>query len=137
VKKRLSPLLINAGSAGFLCLALSGIAPLAQAKPQTPHFSKTDHDQRVKRNYHYYFFPSWWYVGAGPSSGSGYDSEYWYGLAVKVQTALAHLGFYHGPINGIIDSGSRHAIRAFQKTSGLVETGLVDPALLKALRLAV
>jgi hypothetical protein len=137
MKKLLSPLLVKAGSAGFLCLALSGIAPLAQAGPQTPHFSKADHDQRLNHNYHFYFFPSWWYVGAGPISGPGYDSEYWYNVAVKVQTALAQLGFYHGPINGIMDSGSRHAIRRFQRTSGLVETGLVDPALLKALRLTV
>jgi len=137
MKKLLSPLLVKAGTAGFVCLALSGIAPLAHAGQQTPHFSKADHDQRVNHNYHHYFFPAWWYVGAAPSSAPGYDSEYWYNLAVKIQTTLAHLGFYHGPINGMMDSSSRHAIRTFQKTSGLVETGLVDPALLKALRLAV
>ena len=135
MKKILSPLLVTAGSAGFVCLALSAIAPLAQAGPKTNHFSQVDHDQRVNHNYHYYFFPSWWYLAAGPSSSPGYDSQYWYNLAVKIQTTLAHLGFYHGPITGIMDSDSRHAIRAFQRTSGLVETGLVDPALLKALRL--
>jgi hypothetical protein len=134
MKKLLLPLLPQVGSVGFVCLALSGIM---QAGPQTPHFGKTDHDQGVNHNYHYYFFPSWWYVGAGPSSGPGYDSDYWHNLAVKIQTTLAHLGFYHGPINGVIDSGSRHAIRTFQRTSGLSQTGLVDPALLKALRLAV
>jgi peptidoglycan hydrolase-like protein with peptidoglycan-binding domain len=52
-----------------------------------------------------------------------------------VQTELAGRGYYHGPIDGVIGSGSREAIRAFQRAQGLPVTGVVDPALLKALKL--
>jgi len=54
-----------------------------------------------------------------------------------VQSQLAQRGYYHGPINGVIDSNTRLAIRAFQKANGLRETGLVDPGLLTLLKLSV
>ena len=50
---------------------------------------------------------------------------YWQDLAMKVQSELARRGYYHGQINGVIDSNSRQAIRAFQKAQGLPETRLV------------
>jgi peptidoglycan hydrolase-like protein with peptidoglycan-binding domain len=52
-----------------------------------------------------------------------------------VQSNLAQLGYYHGPIDGEIGSGSRQAIRAFQAAQGLPVTGMIDPKLLKALRI--
>ena len=64
-----------------------------------------------------------------------YGYRYWYGLATAVQTELARRGYYHGPIDGVIGSESRGAIRAFQDTQGLPATGLIDPALVKALKL--
>jgi peptidoglycan hydrolase-like protein with peptidoglycan-binding domain len=59
------------------------------------------------------------------------DYRYWYGLGTAVQKELARRGYYHGPIG----LGSREAIRAFQEAQGLPATGLIDPALLKALKL--
>ena len=64
-----------------------------------------------------------------------YDYRYWYGLSAAVQTELARRGYYHGPIDGVIGAGSREAIGSFQKAEGLPVTGLIDPRLLRALKL--
>jgi hypothetical protein len=55
--------------------------------------------------------------------------------AAQVQTALARRGFYRGPIDGIIGSGSRRAIRNFQTASRIPATGQIDRNTLYALRL--
>jgi Putative peptidoglycan binding domain len=93
-------------------------------------------------------FPYWWYPDdyyygyygdpyddASYDNSPVYDYRYWYGLASAVQTELARRGYYHGPIDGVIGFGSREAIRDFQEAQGRPATGLIDPALLKALRL--
>jgi hypothetical protein len=115
-----------------------------------------DHDRddfffRHHRNFFFAFdfvsfgFPYWWYpypyyygypYDYGPYDYSPvYDYRYWYGLATAVQTKLAERGYYHGPIDGLMGSGSREAIQAFQQAQGLPVTGRIDPALLKALKL--
>jgi hypothetical protein len=40
-------------------------------------------------------------------------------------------------IPGVIDSDSRPAIRAFEKAQGLLVTGLIDPRVLRTLKLPV
>jgi hypothetical protein len=88
-------------------------------------------------------FPDWWYpydwypydYYANSDYSPVYDYRYWNGLATAVQTALAARGYYHGQIDGVIGSDSRHAIQAFQQAQGLPVTGLIDPRLLKALNL--
>jgi hypothetical protein len=93
-------------------------------------------------------FPYWWYPDYYYSGYYGYpyddasydyspvyDYRYWYGLATAVQTELSRRGYYRGSIDGVIGLGSREAIRTFQKAQGLPATGLIDPALLKALKL--
>jgi hypothetical protein len=92
-------------------------------------------------------FP-WWYPYAayypypyyGPpydysynQYGPAYDYQYWSNLAVSVQSKLAQRGYYHGPLDGVIGSDSRQAIRAFQAAQGLPVTGVIDPKLLNAL----
>jgi hypothetical protein len=57
------------------------------------------------------------------------------GLAVEVQTALKRRGYYRGPIDGDIGSGSRAAIRAYQRKHNLSETGRIDSALLRSLKI--
>ena len=117
------------------------------------------------RHRHFFFgfdyaafgFPYWWYADYGypyygypgypydenpedyaySESAPEYDEQFWQDLAKKVQSELAHRGYYHGPIDGVIDSDSRQAIRAFQKAEGLPVTGLIDPSVLKALKLPV
>jgi hypothetical protein len=82
----------------------------------------------------------WWYANYGYGyaaydSPAAYDGRYWQDLAMKVQSELARRGYYHGQINGVIDSTSSQAIRAFQKASGLPVTGLIDPGVLRSLKL--
>jgi hypothetical protein len=88
-------------------------------------------------------FPDWWYpydwypydYYANSDYSPVYDYRYWYGLATAVQTELAARGYYHGQIDGVIGSDSRHAIQAFQEAKGLPVTGMINPGLLKALNL--
>lgn len=55
----------------------------------------------------------------------------WYGPALvctetEAQTALAALGLYRGELDGRFGPRSREALRAFQRTWALRETGLLD-----------
>jgi Putative peptidoglycan binding domain len=86
-------------------------------------------------DYYYYGYYGYPYDYATYDSSPVYDYRYWYGLATAVQTELARRGYYHGSLDGVLGSGSREAIRAFQDAQGLPPTGLIDPALLKALKL--
>lgn len=54
-------------------------------------------------------------------------------LAVEVQSALKRRGYYRGAIDGAIGSGSRAAIRAYQRDRGLSVTGRIDSGLLRSL----
>jgi hypothetical protein len=56
-------------------------------------------------------------------------------LAVDVQRALRSHGYYYGSIDGVIGSGSRAAIRAYQRDRGLSITGRIDRELLRSLRI--
>ena len=56
-------------------------------------------------------------------------------LGMDLQRALAHEGYYRGPIDGQIGSGSRAAIRAYQSDHGLEATGRIDGALLRSLHI--
>ncbi len=114
------------------------------------HHDRDDHFFRHHDRFFFGFdfvafgFPYWWYPDyyygypydyASYDNSPVYDYRYWYGLAAVVQTELARRGYYHGPIDGLMGSGSREAIRAFQQAQGLPVTGVVNPALLKALKL--
>ena len=120
-------------------------------------FEHHDRDHRFIHRRHFFFgfdfvafgFPYWWYADYGypyydyPEDSAYYDSSpanderFWQDLAARVQSKLARLGYYHGQINGVIDSDSRQAIRAFQQAQGLPVTGLIDPGVLRALKLPV
>jgi Putative peptidoglycan binding domain len=89
-------------------------------------------------------FPYWWYPDyyygysnsyAEYEASPLYDYRYWAGMATAVQTELANRGYYHESIDGVIGPDSREAIRAFQKANNLPVSGLIDPRLLKALKL--
>jgi Putative peptidoglycan binding domain len=83
-----------------------------------------------------WWYPDWyWYPDDyyDYDYGPAYDYQYWENLAESVQSELARRGYYHGAIDGVIGSGSRQAIQAFQTAQGLPVTGLIDPKLLKAL----
>jgi TPR repeat protein len=52
----------------------------------------------------------------------------------EVQRLLARLGFDPGPADGIVGAQTRSAVRAFERSRGLPETGVVDARLLALLR---
>jgi len=54
-------------------------------------------------------------------------------LAMELQLVLRRLGYYHGPIDGIIGGGTWRAIRAYRRSTGLPVINRVDPPLLRSL----
>jgi hypothetical protein len=54
---------------------------------------------------------------------------------VAVQRELTQLGYYHGPIDGVIGQQTEKAIRWFQSVDKLPVTGQIDSTTLKALRI--
>ena len=120
------------------------------------HHRFVDHDRFFFRHHDRFFFGfdfvsfgfPWWYPYPYPyfdpyygypydyssyDYGPAYDSQYWNDLAESVQSELARRGYYQGPVDGVIGSDSRQAIRAFQSAQGLPATGSIDTKLLKAL----
>jgi len=55
--------------------------------------------------------------------------------AILVQKNLAKKGFYYGAADGVLGTQSRDAIKRYQVSAGLRQTGLVDDRLLKALHI--
>jgi Putative peptidoglycan binding domain len=55
---------------------------------------------------------------------------------VAVQKQLAQLGYYHGPIDGLIGPQTDKAISWFQSVDKLSITGKIDDSTLKALRIS-
>jgi len=128
---------------GLVFFAVSAINPAALARPKAAAiaFNHGDRDHRFDHGHRYFEFPYWWYADYGygypyDDSRAAYDGRYWQDLARKVQAELARRGYYHGQINGVIDASSSQAIRAFQKARGLPVTGLIDPGVLRSLKLA-
>jgi hypothetical protein len=144
--------------AGLLATSATSLAD-----HRTRHWVDRDHDGHANwkgndhhDNHHYSYYrypyyggyyggwgwyrPYYWYprTSIGLSfydSGSRY-SRYSYAdnLAADVQRALRSHGYYGGPIDGDIGSGSRAAIRNYQRDHGLGVTGRIDTALLRSLR---
>jgi Putative peptidoglycan binding domain len=94
---------------------------------------------------HWYGGAPWWLgypVGAGI-----YDYDYGYddysypdtvttdsgSTVVTVQRALENLGYYRGPIDGVVGPETVKAIRWFQTVDKLPVTGQIDSQVLKAL----
>jgi hypothetical protein len=124
---------------GLVFFAVSAInQALARPKAAAIAFNHGDRDHHFDHGHRHFEFPYWWYAdyGYGYDSPAAYDGRYWQDLAMKVQSELARLGYYYGQINGVIDSSSSQAIRAFQKARGLPVTGLIDPGVLRSLKLA-
>lgn len=69
------------------------------------------------------------YTGRTVSRGYTYSDS----LASDVQRALKRRGYYHGSVDGDIGSGSRAAIRAYQRDRGLAITGRIDSSLVRSL----
>jgi Putative peptidoglycan binding domain len=72
------------------------------------------------------------YDGYGYQSGYGVNGS----LVVQVQRRLASAGYYSGPIDGVVGSGTRRAIRAYERSHGLPIDGAIHRRLLATMGLA-
>jgi hypothetical protein len=75
--------------------------------------------------------------GYGSSYVDGYSDyrSFDYETRIAVQQALADLGYYNGPIDGMIGPGTRAAIENYQADNGLAPTGQINNPLMQSLRL--
>jgi hypothetical protein len=73
--------------------------------------------------------------------GDGYRPRYAYNngggsVVTRVQQRLARSGYYRGPIDGVIGSGTRSGIRAWERAHGLRVDGRIDSQLLSSMGIA-
>jgi Putative peptidoglycan binding domain len=64
-----------------------------------------------------------------------YTAPYSSDVILAVQRTLAQLGYYHGPVDGVVGPQTERAIRWFQSADSLPVTGEIDSATLRALRI--
>lgn len=69
-------------------------------------------------------------------SGKTQNRELSRAEVLEAEQLLANLGYWTGPIDGVFDSGSRHALTAFQKVERRKRSGSLTRAELEALRSA-
>jgi putative peptidoglycan binding protein len=90
----------------------------------------------------YYWNSSYWYPAWGyhPDAVYAYDGPiYAYHnqlpdqVVANVQAALQELGYYHGPINGVLGLETREAIANYQRDHGLYTTSTIDEVTIEAL----
>lgn len=91
------------------------------------------------------WYGGWWYPTWGYDPYYSYYeySEPIYGydgltpeqITANVQSALQELGYYDGPIDGVVGELTRAAIAAFQRDNGLGVTSAIDEPTLTALEL--
>ena len=67
---------------------------------------------------------------------SYYDNNEYFNVELAVQQELAKLGYYHGPVDGVIGPETQRAIRWFQSTDKIPVTGRIDNATLRALQIS-
>ncbi len=82
--------------------------------------------------YGYPFFGSSFYYGGAYTRSSSYNDGGG-SIVVAVQQELARAGYYHGTIDGVAGSGTRSAIRQYERATGLSVDGRIDSELLSAM----
>ena len=122
-----------------------------------------NHNHWRHRRYYPRYYPRY-YGGFGSPYGFGYPYGYGYGypyfgasaalyyngyhpqyqrttyarggsIVAQVQQELARAGYYRGAIDGVIGSGTRSAIRAYERANGLRVDGRIDQELLGSMRI--
>lgn len=91
------------------------------------------------QGHHYEWFNNGWFI-VDPLT---FQAGNYYGpyaadsdtdtVPVQVQQDLAHDGYYHGPIDGVVGPGTSAAIAAYQRDNNLPITGTISPSLLDSL----
>jgi hypothetical protein len=85
-----------------------------------------------------WWFPAWgydpyysYYAYDGPIYGyNGLPPDQ---VVADVQGALQQLGYYQGPIDGVLGSATQEAIERYQRDNGLPVTGGIDPQTLASM----
>lgn len=77
------------------------------------------------------FFGTSFYFGSNYSRSSSYNNGG--SVVVAVQQELARAGYYNGAIDGIPGSGTRSAVRRYERATGLPVDGRIDSNLLSAM----
>jgi hypothetical protein len=76
----------------------------------------------------------------GSSYPSYYDRSVYRGSSgstvARVQERLARSGYYRGPIDGVMGSRTRYAIRVYERRHGLPADGIIDRRLLATMGIA-
>jgi hypothetical protein len=84
-----------------------------------------------------YWLPAWGYhsdaVYAYDGPIYGYNNLLPDQVIANAQAALQELGYYHGPIDGILGLATREAIANYQRDHGLCITSAIDELTLEAL----
>ena len=119
------------------------------------NYTATWHDADWWRSHHsrivfvlggwYYWHANYWYPAWGYSSEAVYPYDgpiYAFNdfdpdqAVANVQATLQQLGYYNGPINGLLDYATRTAIANYQRDHGLYATSTIDEPTLAALGMA-
>ena len=85
-----------------------------------------------------WWFPAWgydpyysYYAYDGPIYGyNGLPPDQ---VVADVQGALQQLGYYQGPIDGVLGPATQEAIERYQRDHGLPVTGGIDPQTLASM----
>ena len=93
----------------------------------------------------YYWHANYWYPAWGyqPEAVYPYDGPIYAfndlepdQVVANVQATLEQLGYYRGPINGVMDSATQDAIANYQRDHGLYATSTIDEPTLASLGMA-
>ncbi len=93
----------------------------------------------------YYWHANYWYPAWGYQSEAvyGYDGPVYAfnnlepdQVVANVQAALQELGYYQGPLDGVMGAATREAIANYQRDHGLYITSAIDEPTLAALGMA-
>ena len=117
------------------------------------HGEDGGHHRRFSFGFFPYWYPGWGYYDYGYPYYSDYSyDDYYYpdnyypdngysgqkgsaSIQALVQDSLARRGYYDGPVDGAVGSGTRSAIREFQRDNGLPVTGRIDSQLVQTLQI--
>lgn len=76
-------------------------------------------------------------LASAVAQGKGGPKKFRQGIGVQeilaAETRLAELGYWTGPVDGTLDTGSRHALVAFQKVEGRQRNGRLNREELRVL----
>ena len=82
--------------------------------------------------YPYYSYDPYGYYGSAIYQGYGGGAS----VVVEVQRRLAAAGYYRGEIDGVVGSGTRRAIRSYERSHGLPVDGSLSRRFLATMGLA-